>query len=70
MDKCAFNHFGKCTILTDVKCSENCKFRKTEDEFMANQSLAEKRLKDKGLTATIVHTDEGPIVSVRRTYET
>lgn len=63
---CAFYHYGKCTILTETKCSENCKFKKTEDELITGDLITKKSLEDKGLEKVLIHTDEGPKISVRR----
>lgn len=65
MDKCAFCHGNKCVILTVQNCSK-CKFRKTEEDLMMDDFLTKKRLEDKGLEKVLLHTDEGPKISVRR----
>lgn len=63
---CTFNHFGKCTILTETKCSLECKFRKTDDEYILGQTVAAQSLESKGLERVLVRTDDGPRMSVRR----
>ena len=63
---CTFNHFSKCTILTETKCSPECKFRKTDDEYILGQTVAAQRLESKNLERILIHTDEGPKISVRR----
>lgn len=66
---CAFFHSGRCTILTESKCSEKCKFRKTEDDLIINDLIVKKTLEDKGLEKILIHTDEGPKISVRKKNE-
>lgn len=64
--KCTFDHFGKCTILTETKCSPKCKFRKTDDEYLLGQTAAAQSLESKGLERILIHTNEGPKITVRR----
>lgn len=66
---CAFYHCGKCAILTETKCPENCKFKKTEEELITGDLITKKSLEDKGLEKVLIHTNEGPKISVREIKE-
>ena len=67
MNNCLFFRGGTCQCLTNIdSCPKDCKFRKTEQEYYAAQREAEKILEAKGLTKVMVHTNNGPIISVRK----
>ena len=57
----------ECCILLDVPyCPENCKFRKTEQEFQDGLRNAKYSLRAKGLVAYSTINDQGVrIVSTR-----
>ena len=66
MNKCRFYDKDKsnCTILANTKCSEKCKFRKTDTEFYEGIKHAEEILERKGLAPCVVHTiDKGDIMT-------
>ena len=66
MYKCRFYNKDKsnCTILANTKCSEKCKFRKTDTEFYEGIKHAEEILERKCLAPCVVHTtDKGDIMS-------
>ena len=58
MYKCRFynKEFCKCSILSNTKCSEKCKFRKTNSEFYEGIKHADEILVSKGLAPCVVHT--------------
>lgn len=66
---CTFNHYGRCSILTETNCSKDCKFRKTEEQVANSQAQADELLESKNLERVIIHTDDGPKVTVRRKEE-
>ena len=69
MYKCRFYNKDKsnCTILANTKCSEKCKFRKTDVEFYEDIKHAEEILERKGLAPGIVHTpDKGDIMTTMK----
>ena len=69
MNKCRFYNKDKsnCTILANTKCSENCKFRKTDAEFYEGIKRAEEILERKGLAPGVVHTpDKGDIMTTMK----
>lgn len=69
MAKCRFynEEFSRCTILSNVECSEKCKFRKTDVEFYEGIKHAEEILKAKGLAAcTARNPDGGEIMTTRK----
>lgn len=67
MNNCLFFRGGMCQCLNNIEsCPKNCKFKKTEKEYYADQAKAEELLKSKGLEKTMVHTSAGPIISVRK----
>ena len=66
MNKCRFynKEFCKCSILSDTKCSEKCKFRKTKAEFYEGIRHAEEILVSKGLAPHVIHTsDKGAVMT-------
>lgn len=60
MNKCRFYNKDKsdCTILANTKCSEKCKFRKTDVEFYEGIKHADEILVLKGLAPCVVHTPD------------
>lgn len=66
MSECIFFKFGYCKILKDTKCSEECNFRKTEEQYLEGIAEAEKILKDRGVKRVIAQSDNGPIVTVKK----
>ena len=70
MYKCRFYNKDKsnCTILANTKCSEKCKFRKTDAEFYEGIKHAEEILERKSLAPCVVHTpDKGDIMTAMKT---
>lgn len=66
MNKCRFYNkdFSKCSILSDTKCSEKCKFRKTKAQFYEGIKHAEEILERKNLAPYVKHTsDKGAVMS-------
>lgn len=56
-----------CRLLDVTHCPENCKFRKSEDEFLEGLRHAKDILDAKGLVAYSTINDQGVrIVSTRR----
>ena len=56
-----------CSLLDVPYCPENCKFRKTEQEFQDGLRNAKDSLRAKGLVAYSTINDQGGrIVSTRR----
>lgn len=56
-----------CSLLNTTYCPENCKFRKTEKEFLEGLRNAKDILDYKGLVAYSTINDQGVrIVSTRR----
>lgn len=69
MNKCRFYNkkFCKCSILANTKCSEKCKFRKTDVEFYEGIKHAEEILERKGLAPCVVHIpDKGDIMTTMK----
>ena len=69
MNKCRFYNKDKlnCTILANTKCSEKCKFRKTDTEFYEGIKHAEEILERKDLAPCVVHTqDKGDIMTTMK----
>ena len=69
MNKCRFYNKDKlnCIILANTKCSEKCKFRKTDAEFYEGIKHAEEILERKGLAPGVVHTpDKGDIMTTMK----
>ena len=69
MNKCRFYNKDKsnCTILANTKCSEKCKFRKTDIEFYEGIKHAEEILERKGLAPGVVYTpDKGDIMTTMK----
>ena len=69
MNKCRFYNKDKtnCSILANTKCSEKCKFRKTDVEFYEGIKHAEEILERKGLAPGVVHTpDKGDIMTTMK----
>ena len=69
MYKCRFYNKDKlnCTILANTKCSEKCKFKKTDVEFYEGIKHAEEILERKGLAPVVVHTpDKGDIMTTMK----
>ena len=69
MNKCRFYNKDKsnCTILSNTKCSEKCKFRKTNAEFYEGIKHAEEILEKKGLVSGVVYTtDKGDIMTTMK----
>ena len=64
MNKCRFYNKDKsnCSILANTKCSEKCKFRKTDVEFYEGIKHAEEIL-----VPCVVHTtDKGEIMTTMK----
>lgn len=68
MPKCRFYNkdFCRCSVLSDTKCSEKCKFRKTDEEFYEGIKHSEEILKSKGLVACTVRSPEGGEIMTTR----
>lgn len=69
MNKCRFYNKDKlnCTILVNAKCSEKCKFRKTDVEFYEGIKHADEILERKSLASCVVHTfDKGDIMTTMK----
>lgn len=69
MNKCRFYNKDKsnCSILANTKCSEKCKFKKTDIEFYEVIKHAEEILERKGLAPCVVHTpDKGDIMTTMK----
>ena len=68
MGKCRFfvESCGVCRILINTKCTENCKFRKTNDEFYEGIRHAEDILRRKGLVACKVSNLDGEEIMTTR----
>lgn len=69
MSKCRFyvESCDVCGILINTKCTENCKFRKTNVEFYEGIRHAEDILRRKGLAACKVRNlDGGEIMTTRK----
>lgn len=75
MDKCYFmgernGIFVQCKALRVGYCPDNCKFRKTEIEFVAAAEKSEKRLRDLGLIPTTDYNKNGDkIMTVKKRGE-
>lgn len=65
MIECVFASLGHCKILKDTKCSEKCKFRKTEEQYFKDQDRAYEILKARGLIRAIIQTEKGEIVTTK-----
>ena len=69
MNKCRFYNKDKsnCSILANTKCTEKCKFRKTDTEFYEGIKHAEEILERKGLAPGVVHIpDKGDIMTTMK----
>jgi hypothetical protein len=60
--RCCFERIGRCGILSEYHC-DGCKFKKNFKEFVAANSAAEKSLRERGLKAAKVETENGAIIT-------
>lgn len=65
-DKCHFDKSKHYCKALKVKACENCKFKKTEDEFLEDSEKAEKILATKGLRVCLHHVGNTLCVGVRK----
>lgn len=65
--ECTFCTKVGCKVLRNVKCSDACRFRLTEEEYAEGQAKAKAILQKKGLEAiTVRDKNNAVIVTTRR----
>lgn len=65
-EDCLFFKYNRCAILKVKKCNNQCSFKCTPEEFIANREKAEKMLKSKGLKAVTKKVGNDTIMTTRR----
>lgn len=66
MSDCMFFCKDECRILRVTPCPNKCSFRKTRDEYIHAQAIADKKLKEKGRVACTKSVNGKTIMTTMR----